>query len=305
LNPQEHILSVCIASYGDDVQPLLHSLSESKSRGLPDSWSIEIIISDQFQSTHIDAEKWEVEFDCTYIHYPLKSGRSINRNNLGQKAKGDYLLFLDADALPTNPMFLQDYCQRATLAEVIVGGTAYKPNFKSNKLRVKVGKLKEEHSAAVRERYPYGSFSAFNFLIRRDIFLELLFNEDVTEYGHEDTLFGLELKYRNIAIMHIDNPAYHMGIDENDVFMDKTTAAIDGLAKLIMAGKIDEDIKLFRVYRTAQRSGIHHVLRLLNSLFGKTLKKALCTGHLPVFFYDVYKFMRLCSHPIKIGRRMP
>ena len=46
----------------------------------PDSWSIEIIISDQFQSTHIDAEKWEVEFDCTYIHNPLKSGRSINRN---------------------------------------------------------------------------------------------------------------------------------------------------------------------------------------------------------------------------------
>ena len=81
--------------------------------------------------------------------------------------------------------------------------------------------------------------------------------------------------------MHIDNPAYHVGIDENDVFMDKTTAAIDGLAKLIMAGKIDEDIKLFRVYRTAQRSGIHHVLRLLNNLFGKTLKKALSTGHLP------------------------
>ena len=78
--------------------------------------------------------------------------------------------------------------------------------------------------------------------------------------------------------MHIDNPAYHMGIDENDVFMDKTTAAIDGLAKLIMAGKIDEDIELFRVYRTAQRSGIHHVLRLLNSLLGKTLKKALSTG---------------------------
>ena len=89
MNPQEHILSVCIASYGDDVQPLLHSICASKNRGLPDSWSIEIIISDQYQSTHIDAEKWEVEFDCTYIHYPLKRGRSINRNNLGQKAKGD------------------------------------------------------------------------------------------------------------------------------------------------------------------------------------------------------------------------
>ena len=164
MNPQEHILSVCIASYGDDVQPLLHSICASKNRGFPTPglWKL---LSDQYQSTHIDAEKWEVEFDCTYIHYPLKSGRSINRNNLGQKAKGDYLLFLDADALPTNQTFLQDYCQRATLADVIVGGTAYKPNFKNDKLRVKVGKLKEEHSAAERERYPYASFSAFNFLI--------------------------------------------------------------------------------------------------------------------------------------------
>ena len=108
-----------------------------------------------------------------------------------------------------------------------------------------------------------------------------------------------------MAIMHIDNPAYHMGIDENDVFLDKTTAAIDGLAKLIIAGKIDEDIKLFRAYRIAQRSGVNHFLRLLNGLLGKTLKKALSSGFLPVFFYDVYKFIRLCSHPIKIGRRMP
>ena len=54
-------------------------------------------------------------------------------------------------------------------------------------------------------------------------------------------------------------------------------------AKLIMAGKIDEDIKLFRVYRTAQRSGIHHVLRLLNSLLGKTLKKHLVPAFTGVF----------------------
>jgi glycosyltransferase involved in cell wall biosynthesis len=305
LNPQEHILSICIASYGDDVQQLLRSLCDSKNKGLPDSWSIEIIIADQFQSAHSDAGRWEVEFDCTYIHNPLKLGRSINRNDLGHKAKGDYLLFLDADALPTNLTFLQDYCKSAAMAAVIVGGTAYKPNYKSDKLRVKVGKVKEENSAKERERYPYGSFSAFNFLIRREVFLELLFNEDVTEYGHEDTLFGLELKYRNIAIKHIDNPAYHMGIDENHVFMHKTTVAIDGLAKLIMAGKIDEDIKLFRAYRTAQRSGAHHLLRLLNRLLGKPLKNALSSGYLPVFFYDVYKFMRLCGHPIKIGRRMP
>tara|TARA_B100000497_G_C7692965_1_gene421961 strand:+ start:3195 stop:4112 length:918 start_codon:yes stop_codon:yes gene_type:complete len=305
LSLQKHILSICIASYGDDIQPLLHALCESKNTGLPNYWSIEILISDQYHTSHSQAPKWQVEFECTYVHNPIKSGRSINRNHLGELAKGDFLLFLDADAEPKNNTFLQDYCERAKLASVIVGGTAYKPNYKSNKLRVKVGKIKEENSARARGNYPYSSFSAFNFLIRKDIFLELLFDEELTEYGHEDTLFGLELKYRNIDIMHIDNPAYHMGIDDNDVFMDKTTSAIDGLARLIIEGKIDEDIKLFRVYRTAQRFGAHYLLKILNGLLGEALKKAVITRNLPLIFYDFYKLMRLCSHPIKIGRRMP
>ena len=59
--------------------------------------------------------------------------------------------------------------------------------------------------------------------------------------------------------MHIDNRLI-TGIDENDVFLNKTTAAIDG-SKLIIASKIDEDIKLFRAY-IAQRSGVHHLLFL-------------------------------------------
>ena len=93
------------------------------------------------------------------------------------------------------------------------------------------------------------------------------------EYGHEDTLFGLELKYRNIDIMHIDNPAYHMGIDSGEDFMEKTTTAVDSLAKLIRAGKIDEDITLFRVYRVLQKSGIHMILRLLHAVAETASKK--------------------------------
>ena len=73
----------------------------------------------------------------------------------------------------------------------------------------------------------------------------------------------------------------------------------------IIEGKIDEDIKLFRVYRTAQRFGAHYLLKILNGLLGEALKKAVITRNLPLIFYDFYKLMRLCSHPIKIGRRMP
>ena len=125
------------------------------------------------------------------------------------------------------------------------------------------------------------------------------------EYGHEDTLFGLELKYRNIDIMHIDNPAYHMGIDSGADFMEKTATAVDSLAQLIQAGKIDEDITLFRVYRILQKSGIHMILRLFHAVFGIGIKKGLAAGYLPLFFFDLFKLLRLSSHSIKIGRRMP
>ena len=77
------------------------------------------------------------------------------------------------------------------------------------------------------------------------------------------------------------------------------------LQSLLWPVKLMKTLSCLRAYRIAQRSGIHHLLRLLNGLLGKPLKKALSSGYLPVFFYDVYKFMRLCSHPIKIGRRMP
>jgi len=187
----------------------------------------------------------------------------------------------------------------------VVGGTAYKSGFKTSELRVRIGKRKEEKSSIQRMSNPYGSFSAFNFLIKRSTFKAIGFDESLLNYGHEDTLFGLELKYRNITLNHIDNPAFHMGIDSGAVFMDKTTAAVDGLAHLISTGKIDEDVRLFKTYRSVQKSGFQLFFRVIHRLFGAPLKSGLANGYLPLFFFDVYKLLRLCSHSIKIGRRMP
>lgn len=305
MNINEHKISICIASYGDDVGPLLLELKHCVEFGLPELWSTEVLISDQFYKRHKNADSWEQTFGCRYLHTPHTKGRSANRNGLSTLANGDFLLFLDADALPKTSGFLNRYCNYALQSSVIVGGTAYRPGYKSDELRVKVGKIKEEITPQVRDKNPYGSFSAFNFMISRDVFCDIYFSEKMLEYGHEDTLFGLELKYRNIDIMHIDNPAYHMGIDSGEGFMEKTATAVDSLAALIQAGKIDEDITLFRVYRILKKSGIHMVLRLLHAVFGNGIKKGLAGGYLPLFFFDLYKLLRLSSHSIKIGRRMP
>lgn len=153
-------------------------------------------------------------------------------------------------------------------------------------------------------RNPYASFSAFNFLIEKHTFNAISFDESLLEYGHEDTLFGLELKYRNIPLNHIDNPAFHMGIDSGVDFMHKSTAAVDGLANLIAAGKIDEDVRLFKIYRSIQKSGFQWFFKAIHYLCGGAIQSGLANGYLPWFFFDGYKLLRLCSHSIKIGRRM-
>ncbi|MBK9012976.1 MAG: hypothetical protein IPM82_02230 [Saprospiraceae bacterium] len=61
-----------------------------------------------------------------------------------------------------------------------------------------------------------------NFLIPRQLFLEIQFDETLRQYGHEDTLFGMELARRQVPIVHIDNPLEHIGLEPVDVFLRKT-----------------------------------------------------------------------------------
>ena len=300
---QRLVLSVLIAAYGDDVSELLSALKNCVDFGLPERWEVEILVSDQFDTPHPNHNRWEQDAMVSYVHSSTK-GRARNRNELAEIAQGDYFLFLDADALPKTDGFLNRYCNYASGAQVVVGGTAYMPGHMSERLRVKVGKVKEEVLPVKRELQPYGSFSAFNFLIRADLFEKIGFDQSITKYGHEDTLFGTALCHHCFDVIHIDNPAYHMGIDRDEEFMDKTEHAVRGLAQLVALGKIDEEVLLYRYYLWARRVGATPLLKLGYKLVGKTLKSRLSKGKGPLVFFDLYKLLLFSSHTIKVQRKM-
>ena len=90
---------------------------------------------------------------------------------------------------------------------------------KTQVLRWKYGRNREEKNASLRNQSPYQSFTAFNLLAPKDIFQKIAFNEKIDGYGHEDTLFGIELKKEGVTIAHIDNPIIHLGLDEHQVFI--------------------------------------------------------------------------------------
>src|SRR5690606_29991654 len=85
----------------------------------------------------------------------------------------------------------------------------------------------------------------------------LRFNESINGYGHEDTLFGLQLQDSGVKIQHIDNPAIHAGIDEDEAFLAKTNAALETLAelytrKLLLPHQVTE-IRLLHLWERLQK----------------------------------------------------
>lgn len=280
---------------------LLRALNAGK-QALPEGWAVEIIAGDQHPEPATEAKQWERLYALRYLHHPNGLGRSNNRNTIAKASTGNYLLFLDADALPVRPKeFLYTYCTALIDAEVVVGGTAYQLNRPS--LRHTIGQRKEAIPANKRARSPHANFSAFNFAIARTTFTRHPFDESLKKYGHEDTLFGQELRYACKTVVHIDNPAYHLDGDSDAEFLEKTDGAIDNLADLISKGKIDEEVRLFAVYRKLQQTGFVHLIRLLRILFAGSIRTLLLRGVRSVLLFDFYKLLRLSGHAIKIGRR--
>ncbi|MDX9811847.1 MAG: glycosyltransferase, partial [Bacteroidales bacterium] len=202
------------------------ALVESMKRGLGSTPEYgEIIIGDDGSSAEFRArylalsgEKVKVVVSETNI------GRAAIRNRLISEAKGDQMLIIDADAMvPGTPeAYLQAWLPFTSKASVISGGIIYRevpPGDPDLLLRWHYGRKREQKKAAERNKDPYGTFTTFNVLIDKQVFSRLRFNEELKQYGHEDTLFGYQLKKAGIKILHIDNGLLHEGLETNMDFL--------------------------------------------------------------------------------------
>ncbi|HQG78014.1 MAG TPA: glycosyltransferase family A protein [Bacteroidales bacterium] len=164
-------------------------------------------------------------------------GRAAIRNRLITEAKGEFLLFVDADAmLPgTAEAYFQKWLPFVRAKKVISGGVIYNdtpPGDPDRFLRWNYGKHKEQKSATERNKEPFLYFSTFNVLIDRSIFDKIRFFEELKQYGYEDVLFGYQLKKAGFEISHIDNGLLHEGLETNKEYILKTKHGIENLSML-------------------------------------------------------------------------
>lgn len=227
------MISILIPVYDYDIASLITGLQQ----GVKDIEEYDEIIigADGCSGDYLGMYEALARLDKVELLVSEKNvGRAGIRNMLAEKAGGDYLLFIDADALiQGNPKdYLRRWLEHYKTAPVIFGGTDYHSTPPANPdkyLRWHWGYHNERKSLKKRRKQPYSTFSGFNFLIESSILEKFRFNEELKKYGHEDTLFAYQLKKAGIPIGHIDNRLIHDGLESNRDYVLKTRDSISNL----------------------------------------------------------------------------
>lgn len=290
-------LSILIPVYNRDITLLVSSLAKLIAK---EKIVSEIILLDDASEPDVDLLNSKLA-EAGFIYYfrnPKNLGRENTRKLLAQKAHYPHLLFLDSDVKIANPDFIAKYSEQVKInTPVCTGGLLYdeeRPEQCKYKLHWKYGRERE-----TKINSGDGIFLSSNFLMQKDLFLNLGLEVNLTQYGHEDTLIGIELKKRKIPVLSIDAPVVHEGLEENTVFIKKALQAVENLIVLEEIAGPDllmEHIRLYRWYKKFSRLYLNTFVEKLEALFHKPVMKNLHSCNPGLKYFD---WMRL-AHFIRL-----
>lgn len=289
------MISICIPIYNYNVTPLVNYLH---IQGEVLSVPFEIILIDDASNEEYKRINEQISLEkVKYIPLKENIGRAKIRNRFLKYAQYDYLLFLDCDSAIISEDFLEKYTSLISKinTNVIYGGRIYgneRPK-REKLLRWKYGIKKESKPASIRELFPNKSFMTNNFVIRKDILCSYPFEETIAGYGHEDTLFGFQLKKHKIPILNIENPILNDDIEDNDEFLRKTEEGIKNLVYILDLMNNDplliEDIRIASTFEKLKSKNAIWAIRCLYLIGKPVLKFLLQKGYFSLWMFDAYK----------------
>jgi len=228
-------LSILIPVYNWDVTWLVESLrSEIELAGLHEA--VELKCFDDASTDHQLREinrrlfagsgrGWE-----EYREASINQGRAKIRLDLAAVAKGEWLLFMDADVIPDSKKYLNIYIDeiKKGSADAVCGGTGYSQRIMTGSqfdfylyLVARAG----QSNAAMRNNVPWQMLLTSNMLVRREVFQKIPFDSRFVCYGYEDQEWGIRVKnaYR---LLHIDNTVSHLGLQTKSELYRKMRESI-------------------------------------------------------------------------------
>lgn len=296
-------ISLLIPVYDYDIIALVHGMKSALGKV---SELREILIGDDGSSPEYK-EKYKTleEEGVRLISSEKNIGRAAIKNKLAMEASGDFLLFIDADTvLPgTAEAYFRKWLPMMPIYKVICGGILYHdvpPGDPDKLLRWKYGKWSEQRKAAEKNRNPHAWFSTFNVLIEKSVFSKIRFNEELKQYGYEDTLMGYQLKKAGIDILHIDNGLIHEGLETNREFLNKTKLGIENLSKLYnnVTDKktFSRTVKILRTYNYLRFFRLTNILARYYIRYRDRMEIRLESGNISLLLFRFYKNSMFCTY---------
>jgi len=291
------MLSVLIPIYNFDVVPFVKDLAKQCAGCKID---FEIICLDDGSEVDFKTKNSILKNETGVIYDELSAntGRSKIRNRLAEKAKYENLLFLDCDSKTNDGQFIARYIANIDGQSVIYGGRNYtlnKPENPNEYFRWWYGVQRETIATAARQKKMYSHFMTNNFCLPKSIYQNIKLDETIKGYGHEDTLFGIELKQKKIHILHIDNPLCHIGLEDFETFIRKTEEGIYNLNQLLNQNKVDESIKLLKAYKLVKKIGLEPAIYTYYQKNKSAILKRLQKEKTTLRWFDSYKLGYLVS----------
>lgn len=289
------MLSILIPIYNYDVRAFVRSLSEQAAEL---NEAVEIICLDDASEASFRSLNQEISalayVRCIQSEENL--GRSKVRNELAELAQYDHLLFLDCDGRCVSDQYLVNYIRCLEDYDVIYGGRVYSdeaPDDHALYFHWYYGSTREAVLCEDRKLNPYKAFMTNNFIIRRSVYEAVKMDESLSGYGHEDTLFAIELKSGGFRIAHIDNPIEHTGVEDATVFLEKSANGVRNLAQLIQQGKVGDSIRLVRFYHRTKGWGIAGLVSHWTNRFEHRIFRSLKGPAPNLLWFDLWKLGKL------------
>ena len=206
--------------------------------------------------------------------------------------RGDYVLFLDSDGMPVNSNFLAAYLAavQGLSAGAVCGSVAHPATLPSPAVSLRwLHETTYARRATVewRNAHPYANFRTFNFLIHRDSFARVMFDEQVHSYGYEDNLFGRALQDTDVQVKHIDNPMMNVDIEENAAYLAKNEEALRTLAAHY--DTMSSLITLAQRVEKVERYHLGWLLSLVYTLFRSLLLRNLHGSAPRMWVFNLYR----------------
>lgn len=290
-------LSILIPTHNDNCLELVKTLlCQAAVAGFGE---YEVLVADDASTSAIVKEAHAKinelpHASCTF--FCENQGRAKARNWLADHARYEWLLFLDADGMPYDENFLSEYRKNATDKNDVVVGTPFHPDRCPSpdvSLRWKYEKTAEKRfTAEKRNLHSFECFRSYCFMIRKELFLNIRFDEHFYSYGYEDTLLGSRLAEENANVVHITTRYENKHIETNEIFLEKTETANVTLKQFYR--QLRHNSRLISHYEYLRLFGGHFFLAWYYRHFHEGMKRRLCQPNPSVWRYQWYKICHFC-----------